>query len=266
MKRIAMVCGAALLTVHLCVGNAASARGVPAVIAPKAMAAVGDSLSSGYPGSASGSWTTGSTVKSHASRLKKLYSSFVAYNFAQPGAPVASFEEQAKSVVKKKDVGYVTVMFGGNDVCNPVGGVATSLSVFRQRFAKGLEVLSKGLPGVKILVVSLPNLQSALSAMLAAGRSGEAPLCSRFYANPASTDQVDVSRRAKVMSEIKYFNYEMARECAKVKGCRTDQMAFYKHMWKSAEIGSDGLHPSAAGHAMIASITWAAGFKWSSRN
>lgn len=242
----------------------AGAHGVPSVVAPKAMATLGDSLSAGFPGSASGSWATGTSLKSHSARLKKLYPSLQTYNFASPGAQVNAFSAQARSAVAK-GVGYVTVMFGTNDVCNPLGGQPVPITTFRQRFAEGLSILKKGLPNAKIFVVSIPNLDSVRLALLNAGKTATTPYCTRFFANPSSTAESDVQRRTKLLSEIKFFNYVMATECTKVVGCKTDRMVVNSHKWKATELLEGDGHWTKAGHQKISDITWAVGFAWSAR-
>lgn len=242
----------------------AGARGFASIVAPKAMAALGDSLSAGFPGSPSGSWTTGTSLNSHAARLKKLYPGLQAYNFAAAGAPVSAFSAQARSAVAK-GVGYVTVMFGTNDVCNPLGGQPVPLATFRQRFVEGLTILKTGLPNAKIFVASIPNLDSVRRALLDAGKTATTPYCSRFFSNPSSTADSDVQRRASLLSEIKFFNYVMATECSKVVGCKTDKMAVNSHTWIAAELLEGDGHWTKAGHQRISDITWAVGFAWSAR-
>jgi len=260
-----VICAAVAATIAFAVeATGVTALGRPSEVAPAAMAAVGDSLSSGFPGPAANSWSTGTTLNSHAARLKALKPSLVTHNFAQPGQTVSAFASQAASVVAAGGVGYVTVMFGGNDICNPLGGVATGETLFRQRFRAGLEALRDGLPGVKILVVSLSNPETQRLAMIAGRRSGEAQYCSRFFAKAKSKASKDVKRRARIVNEVKLYNRIMVEECALIVGCKTDGGAMFKHKWKSNEIGPDGSHLTKRGNETVARITWNAGFSWTS--
>jgi lysophospholipase L1-like esterase len=152
------------------------------------------------------------------------------------------------------------VLFGGNDVCNPPGGV-TSPAEFRQQFRDGLTRLRDGLPGVRILVVSIPDFSSMQRALLAADRSWS--FCDRFYSNPTSKDPADIQRRAQVLSELRTFNTIMVAECARVVGCKSDELALFRHRWTAAEIAPDGIHFSDQGEQVVSAITWAAGFRWS---
>jgi lysophospholipase L1-like esterase len=244
-------------------GGAVSAGGVGEA-PPTRMAAVGDSLSSGFActgGAPVCSWATGSAIHSHATRVTALRSGLEVLNVATPGAPVASFASQAQTVISEQPgTDYVTVLFGGNDVCYPPGGV-TSPAVFREQFREGLSGLRDGLPGVRILVVSIPDFSSMQRALLAAGRSWS--FCDRFYANPTSKDPADIQRRARVLSELRTFNTIMVAECARVVGCKSDGLALFRHRWTAREIAPDGIHFSDEGEQVVSAITWAAGFRWS---
>lgn len=244
------------------IGVTALGRPAEVVPVPLAMAAVGDSLSSGFPGTAANSWSTGTTLNSHAARMKALFPSLVTYNQAMAGAAVNSFVSQATTVATHAEVGYVTVGFGTNDICNPIGGVSTDEALFRQRFRAGLETLRDGLPGVKILVVSISNLESRRLAMVKAGRSGETVYCTRYFAKARSNAKNLVKKRARIMAEVRRLNQVMAEECALIVGCKTDDGAMFKHKWKSNEIGSDGGHLTKKGENMTARVTWDAGFTW----
>jgi lysophospholipase L1-like esterase len=231
---------------------------------PTHMATVGDSLSSGFActgGALVCSWATGTAIQSHATRINALRSGLQVLNVASPGAPVAGFAWQAAAVIEEQpDTDYVTVLFGGNDVCYPPDG-ETSPTVFRQQFRDGLSRLRDGLPGVRILVVSIPDFSSIQLALLAAGRSWT--FCDRYFDNPTSEDPADVQRREEVLSELRTFNTIMVDECALVEGCKSDELALFRHQWTAEEIAGDGIHFSDEGEKVVSAISWDAGFRWS---
>ena len=265
LKRI-FVAGLLLLGGTFEVANALDVSVTPVPV-PEAMGVIGDSIAAGYAVGSSNSWASGEDINSHLTRLKRLFPIVEAHNVATPGAYMIAFASQANTLVSTHpNVGYVTVSLGAADVCLPLGGSAPVPSEFRAQFRSGLTTLKNGLPNVKILATSIPNLRSMQNAMLRAGRPGTSNFCTRFFDNPGSSAPSDVARRDLVMREVKTLNAIIRQECLKVSGCKFDNGAVFKHRWVSAEIHEDGIHPTVAGQKMMAQITWRSGYRWSTPN
>jgi lysophospholipase L1-like esterase len=243
---------------------------------PSSMAALGDSLTRAYNACSSfsdcpdASWSTGSlaSVNSHYSRILALNPNISgnADNDAQSGAPMSSLAGQVNTAIGQ-GAEYVTILMGANDACKSSEGAMTPVSTFQDQFQQAMNTLTAGLPEAKILVVSIPDL---LRVWFIGNNNPDAreawssfPICDSMLANPTSTDQADVDRRARVRQRVVDFNTALATVCAEVAKCKFDGNAVFDHQWTPSEISTiDYFHPSSAGQATIASLTYAAGYNW----
>jgi PKD repeat protein len=88
-------------------------------------------------------------------------------------------------------------------------------------------------------------------------------VCQSLLANPTSTEQVDVQRRAEVRQRAIDFNTQLAQVCAAyVDRCRFDNNAVFNTQFAKGDVSGDYFHPSVAGQAKLAAVTWAAGYAW----
>jgi PKD repeat protein len=243
---------------------------------PSSMAAVGDSISQAASSAGSlgadapqNSWSTGTstTVNSHFLRLRTLNSQLVAYNRSVSGAKVADLNAQMQSVAAiEPDPGYLTVLIGGNDVCTDTVAQMTSVADFRARFATAMQTITSQSPGTSIYVVSIPNVYQLWdlfdSNFWARFIWATAGICQSMLANPTSTQQADVDRRAAVRQRNMDFNAQLAQVCALHAQCRFDNNAAFNTSFTTGDVSGDYFHPSVAGQAKLASVSWTAGYTW----
>lgn len=260
-----------LLALALLAPAAASAR----VALPKSIASTGDSLTRAagtgflpWTDNPAGSWSTGTdpSVNSHYLRLLALNPKIRGknYNDARSGAKMAELATQMGVVVGQK-ADYVTVEMGGNDVCAANESLMTSVADYRAGFRAGLERVTSGLPNVKVFVASVPNIHhlwvlyhNDFAAQLAWATFG---VCQSMLANPTSTAQADVDRRARVLQRIVDYNAALANVCAEFRQCRFDgNAAFNAPFTKDDVIHLDFFHPSLSGQRKFSAGTWAVGY------
>lgn len=244
------------------------------------MAAVGDSITQAASTGGSlgadapqNSWSTGtnSTVNSHAMRLGVTAS---AYNRSVSGAKVADLPGQMARVVElSPDPGYVTVLIGGNDLCTPTVADMTSVDAFRDSFTAAMTTIRDQSPGTYVYVVSIPDVwqlwnlfKGSFWARLVWASAG---ICQSLLANPTSTQPADEARREQVRQRNRDFNLVMEGICesdAFRPRCRFDDHAAFNYQFARNDVSGDYFHPSLAGQANLASVSWNAGYQWTSGN
>jgi lysophospholipase L1-like esterase len=256
-----------VLLVALLAPSAASARSAY----PASMASTGDSLTRAagtgffpWTDNPAGSWSTGTdpSVNSHYLRLLALSGRIRGknYNDARSGAKMGELASQMDRAVGQK-VDYVTVEMGGNDVCASSESAMTSVATYRSQFQVAMDRVTSGRPSVKVFVASVPNIHHLwvlyhddLAAQIAWAAFG---VCQTMLANPTSTAQTDVDRRARVLQRIVDYNTALAEVCAQYRQCRSDQNAAFEAEFTKADvIHFDYFHPSLSGQAKFAAGTW----------
>lgn len=242
---------------------------------PSSMAALGDSISRGF--NACGwffdctarSWATGDSerVDGHYRRLVALDRDMEGnrYNDAQDGAGSAELVAQAASAVDQR-VQYVTILIGGADACAATEEAMTSVDQYRVNFAAALSALKEGLPKSKVFIASVPDLYRVweLGKDDPDARNAWALIgaCPSMFADPLSTDPAAVQRRANVSRRITDYNTAAAELCSAYgTRCAHDGGAVHNTPFTRDDISTwDFFHPSAAGQARIAEVTFAAVF------
>ena len=265
-----------LVTTIVALAVSASAGATPAKVGyPNSMAATGDSITRAFntgtipftdaPGN---SWSTGTrgTVASHYSRILTANPliSGRRYNNARTGARMVDLPSQVTTVVGEK-VEYVTILMGANDVCRSSEAAMTSVSDFRTRFRSALTTLTRGLPDARVYVTSIPDvyrlwfvLKDNYWARLAWRAFG---ICQSMLANPRSTAQADLDRRARVRQREIDFNTQLAQVCAQYVHCRFDGNTVFNTAFTASDVSTrDYFHPSLAGQTKLARVSWSAGF------
>lgn len=243
---------------------------------PRSMAAVGDSISQAASSAGSlgadapqNSWSTGtsSTVNSHYTRLVAAGAPISGqnHNRSVSGAKMADLTAQMQTVVPLAP-DYLTVLMGGNDLCTDTIAEMTDPTVFRTQFATAMATLTGGSPNTYVYVVSIPNVYGLWSlfkgnwwARLIWSSAG---ICQSLLANPTSTQQTDVARRETVRQRNIAYNSALADVCAAYARCRFDGNAAFNTTFTSADVSGDYFHPSVAGQAKLAAVSWAAGYTW----
>ncbi|PZF92490.1 GDSL-type esterase/lipase family protein [Micromonospora deserti] len=245
-------------------------RDTPPPGAPGGIAALGDSISTGF-GSClvltscqRNSWSTGNglRVDSHYRRLLDRDPSLRgrAHNHARPGARAASLAGQAERAVRDR-ADYVTVLIGANDVCRGGVEVMTPVAQFRAEVDRGLRVLRTGRPKARVLVVSIPDLYRLWEVGHTderAVRVWRRGVCPALLANPTSTDPLDRARRATVRERVADYNAELVAACRTYGArCRHDGGALHRVRFDLDLVNPlDWFHPNAAGQDRIAEVTW----------
>jgi PKD repeat protein len=241
------------------------------------MAAVGDSITQAASSAGSlgvdapqNSWATGtsSTVNSHYLRLLALGAqiSETTDNLSVSGAKMADLSAQMQNAVGLQP-DYLTVLIGGNDLCTDTVGEMTSVATFRAQFEAAMATLTSGSPDTHVYVVSIPDVYQLWNLFKgdfwARFIWSVGDVCQSLLANPTSTQQVDVQRRAQVRQRNIDYNTQLADVCAAyVSRCLFDNNAVFNTQFAKSDVSGDYFHPSVAGQAKLAAVTWTAGYTW----
>jgi len=243
--------------------------GSDAAALPSSIAALGDSLSRGYGAGGAAtdypaeSWSTGTdtVVNSHYLRLKAQSAAITnhASNDAVSGSTMAATFTQAGTAVSQ-GAQYVTLWSGTNDVCTTTVSQMTTTASFASALQATLSRLTTNLPGVRILVLSIPDWygfwQRFRTNSSASGAWATYARCSDLLgANATAAD------RQAVATRINDLNTTIASVCAQFAGCGTDGGAVFR-LWSQlavADLAFDYFHLSATGEAKVAAAAWNAG-------
>ncbi|MGK5445321.1 GDSL-type esterase/lipase family protein [Micromonospora sp. URMC 105] len=244
---------------------------------PTSMASLGDSITRGfnacgwYVDCTSRSFSTGdnSTVNSHYLRIRAVNSGIQGrnHNDARSGAKSADMPGQAGTAVSQ-GVGYVTMLIGANDACTSSESTMTPVATYRANIDAALARLKTGLPTAKVLLVSIPDIHRLWSVGRNSGSARSAwstfGICQSMLANPTSTAQADVDRRARVRQRVVDFNTQLAQACAAYgPNCDFDDNAVFNYPFVLSQVSTwDYFHPNTSGQAVLANVSYAAGFGW----
>ncbi|MEV0234419.1 SGNH/GDSL hydrolase family protein [Nonomuraea sp. NPDC050786] len=272
IRRLGSVLAAVILVSSTGPAQAATGEAVPAV-----MAALGDSISTGfnacglYVSCTARSWSTGDNelVASHYLRLSKMSGTLQKHNlnFAVPGSTSADLLGQVRKAVEAK-ADYVTIMVGAQDACTRTEQAMTPVATYRQRLDTALAELRAGLPEVRVLIASIPDLRrlwkvgkaSALARTFwTVGR-----ICQTMLARPDSIKQADAQRRDRVRARVMAYNHEAAEACSAFgAACHTDGGAVFSFPFTLDHVSKwDYFHPNTAGQQILAKLTFEHGFTW----
>jgi lysophospholipase L1-like esterase len=252
---------------------AVAAAGPP----PGSIASLGDSISRGF--NACGffadcvnrafSTGTDAATNSHYLRIRAKNSAVTGHNYndARSGARIADMPGQADRAVSQA-AQYVVMLAGANDACTGSESSMTPVATFRSAVDATLAKLKSGLPAAKVYLISVPDLKR----LWAAGKDnanarntwGLFGICKSMLANPASTAAADAARRDRVRQRVVEFNTQLAGACAAYgPNCAFDHNAAFNYPFSLSEISTrDYFHPNAAGQAVLARISYEAGFNW----
>ncbi|MFR9776249.1 SGNH/GDSL hydrolase family protein [Micromonospora sp. MS34] len=244
---------------------------------PNSMASMGDSITRGfnacgwYSDCTSRSFSTGdySSVNSHYLRIRAVNPNIQGrnYNDAKTGAKSADMYGQAGSAVGQ-GVEYVTMLIGANDACTSSESTMTPVTTFRSNIDSALNRIKAGLPNARVAVISIPDIyrlwyvgKGSSSARTAWALFG---ICQSMLANPTSTSQTDVDRRARVRQRVVDYNTQLAQACtAYGANCDFDDNAVFNYPFVLSQVSTwDYFHPNTSGQAVLASVSYANGFGW----
>lgn len=235
---------------------------------PLSMAAAGDSITRAFnlcffpfTDCPAQSWSTGtnSTVNSHARRLSITGS---AYNGAVSGARMVDFAAQAGQI-DSRNVEYVTVLMGGNDVCRDTEAEMTDPDVYETQFRSGMDKLKADAP--LVYVVSIPNVKVLWEVLKDTSSARNAwnsyNVCQSLLANPLSTDQADIDRRERVKQRNMELNQRLRTACAAYTFCRFDGEGVFGTRFETSDVSTrDYFHPSTGGQKKLAAVSYELGY------
>jgi len=264
---------AGLMTAVLFASPAVADAGPP----PSSMASMGDSITRGfnacgwYVDCPSRSFSTGSysSVNSHYLRILAKNSAMSGHNYndAKSGAKATDMYGQAGTAVSQ-NVQYVTILIGANDACTSSEATMTSVTAFRSSIDSALNRIKSGVPNAKVALISIPNVWQLWNVGHVSGSAVNTwslfGICQSLLANPTSTAQADVDRRARVRQRVVDFNGQLAQACV-VYGanCDFDDNAVFNYPFQLSQISTwDYFHPNTSGQAVLASVSYPAGFNW----
>ena len=219
----------------------AVAPGTIAASYPNSLAAAGDSITRAYntgtfpySDNPAGSWSTGTntTVASLYRRLLAVNPAISGHNLndAKSGAKVGDLAGQLGTAATQH-VAAVTILIGANDVCTSSESTMTSVADFRARFTAALGAFRSASPATVVYVASIPNIYNLWSIFKGSSTARSVwslfKVCQSMLANPTSTNQSDVDRRARVLQRERDFNAAMDQACAADSACRWDGGAVF---------------------------------------
>lgn len=266
-------------TIAVCVIAAMAPGSVPAAAAsgPAVMAAIGDSITRApYNCDAlvdcpAQSWSTGTDpkVNSHYRRLLRGNPALSGHNYndAVSGAQASGLGSQADRAVTQR-AEYITLLIGANDACAPSEAEMTPVDTFRGQIDTALAKLKTGVPNARVLVASIPDLKRlwyiGRNSPDAWSRWEILDLCQSMLANPWSTAPEDNARRDRVRQRVIDYNTQLAQACAAYgSNCKYDGNAVFNFPFTLDHVSAyDYFHPSVAGEAAFAAVTFDAGFAW----
>lgn len=235
---------------------------------PDSMAAIGDSITQAvdvccffgnWPGH---SWSTGTApldgIASHYERIRARNPAIRGHrwNNAVSGARMADAPAQAHRTVDQ-GAQYVTILMGANDLCG-WDGTLTSAATVRAQFTETLAILRAGLPDARVFVASIPDLHQLWSilrtnpvAQVVWQAAGICPSMLNFFNSPAD--------RQAVIDRERELNRVLDEVCATWSRCRFDNYLTYNYDFTRDLVSRlDWFHPSLAGQATLAALTWRA--------
>lgn len=240
---------------------------------PNSIVSTGDSITRAFntgslpfTDAPANSWSTGdnTAVNSLYRRILALNPSISGHsnNYARSGAKVLDLYGQVL-FANTLHSQYMTILIGANDVCASSESAMTSIQDFHDRFLTGMNTAVSGNPGVRIYVVSIPNvynLWSLFKGKLSATNIWDGlGICQSMLANPTSTAQADVDRRNRVRQRNIDFNTQLQQVCAQFSQCHFDNNAVFNTTFVTTDVSTlDYFHPSLAGQAKLASVAWGA--------
>jgi lysophospholipase L1-like esterase len=248
----------------------ASASPLVAPPLPTSIAAIGDSMTQAadvccfYGDHPHKSWSTGDDpsdpTSSHYERIRNGNPGIWGNNLndSVSGAKMIDAAGQASQAVSQQ-AQYVTILMGANDLCTSTIEGMTSVEDFRVQFQSAMAILETGLPSdAHIFVGSIPNVYRLWSLFrgnrLAQLIWGVAGLCQSML----SRSNTEADRQVVLQREME-FNAVLAEVCAQHANCRYDGGAVFAYVFTGNDVSKlDYYHPSLAGQAVLAEVTWEA--------
>lgn len=251
----------------VCTLGAIPVAATAAETAPERVAAVGDSISTGYNAVAPGdaptlSWSTGSdpAVDSIASRFAAQDGAVETANFAVPGSTAANLPAQVELALQA-DPTVITIQIGALDACKPTVGDMTPVAAYEDAITDALTAVQATAPDTNVLVTSIPDLKK----LWAAGKDNPTAryvweayqVCQNLLADPLSDDPADQARRDAVQQQVISYNNVLADLADEFPNVQFDDHAVYNADFTAEHLSPlDFFHPSTTGQAHLADTAW----------
>jgi lysophospholipase L1-like esterase len=175
------------------------------------------------------------------------------WNDAQTGAKMADLSGQLATVATR-DVEYVTVLMGANDVCTSSPSTMTPVASFTESFRAALGTFTAGDPQAQVFVGSIPNIYQLWS--LLRSRASTTWRTFGICQSMLSSANTEATRQF-VLQRVRDLNAALATVCAEFSRCRWDGGATFDTAFTTADVSTvDYFHPSLAGQAKLANRTW----------
>ena len=244
---------------------------------PSSMAVAGDSIARAfntcwfpYVDCVANSWATGTstTVNSHYRRILAANKAINGrnYNDAKSGAKMGDLPGQM-ATISARNVQYVAVDMGGNDICTSSTTSMTDVGSFETNLRLALDTITKNANVQTVYLTSIPDAHHLwqIFHQNSSARSTWArfSVCQSLLANPTSTDPVDVARRQQVRGHNIALNRIIESVCADplyAARCVFDGWAIFCTQFATSDITTrDYFHPSTSGQKKFAQVSWDAG-------
>jgi lysophospholipase L1-like esterase len=250
---------------------AAAAAPSPALAAPplpSSIASIGDSITRAtdvccwYGDHPAQSWSTGGGlldgISSHYKRIltHKLGIFGDNHNDSKAGAKMRDAEAQAAAAVSQQ-ARYVTILMGGNDVCTSSPATMTSVSDFRAQFQATMSELATGLTsGSHVFVSSIPDVRQLWDLFHDNGTAQFVWSLAGICQSMLSSDNTEQDREA-VSARERALNQALRDVCSQYAFCLYDNDAAFTYQFSAGDVSKlDYFHPSLAGQAKLAALTW----------
>lgn len=274
-RRYARAALAAVALLGVTALDTSPAKAIPPI--PNSMSSVGDSITRGfnacgwYVDCTSRSWSTGdnTNVNSHYRRILAKNGAISGKNFndSKSGAKMIDLNGQV-TTSGNRGVQYVTILMGANDACTSTEAGMTSIATYRSQLDTALATLKSKVPNAAVFIGSVPDIKRLwfIGKDSSSARNAWANfnICQSMLANPTSTAQADVDRRARVQQRVIDFNTQLAQACtAYGSNCKFDGNAIFNYQFVLSQVsGWDYFHPNESGQKVLASVSYPAGFNW----
>lgn len=236
--------------------------------APDSVAAVGDSITTGFDACSvlsdcpEVSWATGGSEQVDSLAVRLLGRAGAAersWNHAVSGARMADLPGQMARAVRRSPE-LVTVMAGANDACRKTTSAMTPVADFRADFRETMRTLREALPRTQVYVASVPDLKRLWSQ----GRTSalgkqvwELGICPSMLGEPDAMDAAATLRRETVHNRVEDYNQVLREVCAEDRRCRFDGGAVHEYRFGTGQLSRwDWFHPSIDGQAELAEIAY----------
>ncbi len=272
MQRIARRCIYGLSSLTLLFTKVAHAQDMAGQDGMFVMAAIGDSITTGFNAknpldNKSLSWSTGYTtterVQSHYKRAQNVFDGEVyQLNMAKAGARSDAIEAQMENVAKSlkgRELDYLTVMIGANDVCSWPADHGENLHQFDTRVRNTLDRALALNPDIKITLVPVPDMlrlyELGKATAACSARWKIFNICAPLLQNHDADERAAFGQR---VIDLNDSLAQIASEYSQSVHYAADVATF--SFEKEDISGYDCFHPSWRGQDKIAEKSWLGGW------